>query len=102
MQRPIQGMTGNDQHILRLLHKSTLALRVGDIQFNLNWKYNVEVPETTLYRRLATMEYVGLIREVDDSPSRYALSDLGEQYVEGELTDEEATEIEDGYAEFEY
>lgn len=102
MQRPIQGMTGNDKHVLRLLDESELALRVGDIQFNLNWKYNVDIPESTLYRRLATMDYAGLIIQVTESPSRYRISDLGERHSRGELTDREAKAVERAYSEFDY
>lgn len=102
MQRPIQGMTGNDQHIIRLLYESTLALRVGDIQYNLEYQYDVEVPESTLYRRLATMEFVGLLNEVTDSPRRYELSQLGAKYADEDLTDEEAAKVETRYDEYEY
>lgn len=102
MQRPIQGMTGNDQHILRLLAESELVLRVGDIQYNLDWKYDVQVPESTLYRRLGALEHSGLIDEVTDSPSRYIISQLGKRYLDGDLSDQEAENIETAYDNYEY
>lgn len=102
MQRPVQGMMGTDQHILRLLSDAALALRVGDIQYNLAWKFDVEVPESTLYRRLGTMAYADLLIQVDDDPARYAISELGERYGDGELTDAQSLDIEAAYDEYEY
>lgn len=102
MQRPIQGMTGNDKQILRLLKESELALRVGDIQYNLEWRYDIEIPESTLYRRLSTMDYAGLLDLVDDDPARYAVSDLGDKHVSGQLTDQESKSVEAAYDEYDH
>lgn len=84
-------MRDADRPILEILSESGLALRATSIKYNLQTRYNEEIAEATMYRRLKTLTYAGLLDKEDDT--FYSITDLGQRYLNSDLSDEEVAEV---------
>lgn len=91
--RPVFGMRDADKPILTVLSESGLALRPTSMKYNLETRYDFEVSEPTIYRRLKTMEYAGLIEKEDEDRGYYSITDLGDRLLDQGLSDEEVSEV---------
>jgi repressor of nif and glnA expression len=89
--RPVYGMKEADRPILHFLHETGLALRATDIIYNLDTRRNVEIPESTFYRRVKRLQHAGLVEKEDDS--YYAITELGERLLDEDLSDDELSEV---------
>jgi len=89
--RPVHGMRDADRPILEILDESGLALRATSIRYNLRTRYDTEVAEATLYRRLKVLTYAGVLEKEDDT--YYSITELGQRYLDEELGDEEVAEV---------
>ena len=83
-------MTGSDDQILELLADSGVALnkKAMEVNFELDGE---DISYSTLKRRLPKLENAGLVELVRERGGYYRITDLGEQYLAGEL---DASELE--------
>ena len=91
--RPVFGMREADRPIMRILFETGLALKPGGIQYNLKTRYDFEVHQQTLYRRLKHLRYADLIQKEDEEKSYYSITELGQELLNEDLTDEEVAEV---------
>lgn len=89
--RPVWGMKEADRPILRILDESGLALRSSSIRYNLSSRYDIDIPESTFYRRLKHLTHSGLVEQEEES--YYSVSELGKRLLSEELSDEEVAEV---------
>lgn len=86
-------MTDSDKHILRALSDSGFALKPSTIRYNLATRYDYSIAESTMQRRREKLIHAGLMDLEDENGRRYAITDLGKRYLDGELSTEEEMEI---------
>ncbi|WP_353635487.1 winged-helix domain-containing protein (plasmid) [Halobacterium sp. NMX12-1] len=79
----------NDDPILELLESSSLALKPADIEYNLDTRNNVDISIRTVHNRLELLVEHGLVVKEDEQNGRYAITDRGQRYLEGDLTAEQ-------------
>ncbi len=91
--RPVFGLTESDRAILRLLRDAQLALKPGAVHYNLRERYNTEISDTTVHRRLPRLTYAKLVVQEDSKAGRYAITELGERLLDEELNDEEVMRV---------
>lgn len=91
--RPVFGMMKADRPILRLFADCEVALKLTSVLYNLETRYDIEISESTLYRRLNTLQYAGLLEKEDVETSHYYITELGERMLDEDLTDDEVAEI---------
>lgn len=83
-------MTTSDNVILEFLSEHDIAVPPMVLAWNIN---NISYP--TVQRRLPKLETAGLVTRLDDPEGYRRITDLGERYLAGELSDREIERIED-------
>ena len=91
--RPVLGMREADRPILKALAETGFALKPKVLKYNLETRYGVNVHQQTIYRRLKTLRYAGLIEKEDESAGYYAISELGQRLLDEDLSDDEVAEL---------
>lgn len=95
MRRPIRGMSKYDDPILRSLRESGYALPPAVIDFNLESRHDVDISYSTINRRLKKLSSAGLVEKEYEEGGYYGLTDLGEKYLDDDLSAGESESIED-------
>ncbi|RQG97234.1 winged-helix domain-containing protein [Natrarchaeobius chitinivorans] len=81
-------MTDSDDTILEFLRETGAAFSKRGIQVNFENR-GVKVSYSTIKRRLEHLENADLIECVEEKGGYYEITDLGKQYLEGELDAED-------------
>lgn len=88
--RPVYGMKEADRPILTVLDRATYPKRASTVIWVLDEYLDIEVPESTYYRRLKNLRHAGLIEKVD---KYYTITELGERLLADGLSDDEVAEV---------
>ncbi|AXG06552.1 phage repressor protein [Haloplanus rubicundus] len=86
-------MSLNDSVVLEFLHEYDMELPPKPLFRNLN-RHGHQIGYSTVRLRLRELESHGLLEK--DSDGYYELADLGRQWVEGKLSEDDLDKIEDG------
>lgn len=92
MRKPVAGMTENDYPILAFLTDHDIALSPSNLQHNLATREHVDIPDSTINRRLKKLLHGGLLEQ--ENGTYYSITELGRRRLAGELTDDERAELE--------
>lgn len=82
-----------DESILEFLDENGVAAPPAVVAFNLNWRGIASPAHSTVKRRMRTLADHGLLARVDPDAGYYALTDMGRDYLTGDI---DLTELEDG------
>jgi len=91
-------MTGLDESILEFLYAlgeakgRPVVMSPKDVRQNLEFRDLVERSRSTYSRRMRKLAEAGLLTRLEEEGAYYHISDLGIDYIEGELG---ANELED-------
>lgn len=94
MRRPVRGMSKYDTPILRALRESGFALPPAVIDYNLESRHGIEISYSTINRRLKYLSDASLVVKEYEDGGYYGLTELGERYLDNELSDDEIETIE--------
>lgn len=95
MRRPIRGMSKYDDTILQGLEESGYALPPAVLDYNLQSRHDIEISYSTINRRLKRLSEADLVDKEYDEGGYYGLTELGERYLDGQLSKEERKQIEE-------
>lgn len=56
---------------------------------------NMDLAEGTVWNRVRVLKAAGLIKRTDDKRGYYRITNMGQRYLAGELTDDERQKLED-------
>ncbi|NLV14379.1 hypothetical protein GOC77_14015 [Haloarcula argentinensis] len=84
-------MKDADKPMLRVLRRAEFPKRSSTILWVMNREYDIDVAESTFYRRLKYLVHAELVEKIDES--YYEITDLGERLLDEDLSDSEAAEL---------
>ena len=82
----VSWITKNDRPILEFLNQTGLALSPRAIRYNLRTREQVELPYSTLNRRLKILLDHGMVEKEYESAGFYSITEKGQKYLAGELS----------------
>lgn len=85
MRPRVSWMTRADDAILELLSEAGIAANPSTVAFNIDYDRRY------VARRCRTLSEYALVNRVHEGKAMYEITDLGERYLQGEIT---ATELE--------
>ncbi|WP_224214567.1 winged-helix domain-containing protein [Natrinema longum] len=88
-------MNDSDDTILEFLAETGAAFSKRGLEVNFEQR-GINVSYSTIKRRTEKLENAGLIKCVEQKGSYYAISESGEQYLEGELDMDNISEPDKG------
>jgi len=74
-----------DEPILEFLAESDVAAPPAVIAFNLDWHGIASPAYSTVKRRVRKLAAYGLLEKVDPKTGYYAITDIGRDYLAGEI-----------------
>lgn len=87
-----EWMALNDSVVLEFLHEHDMELPPKPLFRNLN-RHGHKIGYSTVRLRLSELESHGLLEK--DGDGYYELTDLGRQWVEGDLSEDDLDQLED-------
>ncbi|WP_254531493.1 winged-helix domain-containing protein [Natrinema gelatinilyticum] len=87
-------MSKNDDTILEFLSETGAAFSKRGLEVNFE-RRDIEISYSTIKRRIRRLEVVGLITCVEEKGGYYEITNLGETYLDGNLSAEELEELRD-------